>query len=220
MKKDTKAVILETARKKFNQYGYEAISVLEIAKDLGMTRGNLAYHFKNKEALLSALAEEMWNRLNKDRLQSRNFPSFQNLHLEITSLYQIQKDYAFIYLNSHILNHPKIKKKFRAETKRAIADNKAIIAFSIRNGNMNKEPFPGIYNNLAFVTWMLTFYWFSQKIILGEKKEADCEKMIWSTLLPHFTDKGLTAFKSFFGKKYLSSLGKPFEKEMDSILPF
>ena len=220
MKKNTKQIILQTAIKLFNKNGYEAVSVLEIAKHLKMTRGNLTYHFKNKEVLLKTIVEEMWRKLEKERASSRQFPSFQNLHQEIIVFYKIQKDYAFIFLNTHILKHPVIKQKFRRHTRQAIQDNKATISFSIKNGNMKPEPFPGIYNNIAFITWMLSFYWFSQKIILGEKSQEDCEKMIWSILIPHFTRKGVKAFESFFGQEYLESLGEPFDDEIISMYSF
>ena len=41
------------------------------------------------------------------------------------------------------------------------------------------------------------------------KGSKEAEKMVWSTILPHFTAKGLAAFKSYYGEDYLNKLGDP-----------
>ncbi|MEM1413082.1 MAG: TetR family transcriptional regulator [Pseudomonadota bacterium] len=43
--------ILESARKLFNQKGYGATTLAEIAADVGIAQGNLTYHFPNKSEL-------------------------------------------------------------------------------------------------------------------------------------------------------------------------
>jgi len=105
-------------------------------------------------------------------------------------------------------------------TKQTIADNIASIAFSIKIGNMKPEPVKGMYHNVAMITWMLAFFWLPQQIIRGEKTNQDGEQMIWSILIPHFTDKGLESFKSFFGAEYYENLGDPFEVDLDSLISF
>ena len=47
--RQTKEWILETACRLFNEYGTAAISTKRIAKEMGISPGNLYYHFKNKE---------------------------------------------------------------------------------------------------------------------------------------------------------------------------
>ena len=67
---------------------------------------------------------------------------------------------------------------------------------------------------------MLSFFWLAQQIIRGEKTEEDGEKMIWSMLIPHFTEKGIQAFKNFFGEAYYNNLGQPFEMDIDQFIAF
>ena len=220
MKQSTKEKIMATATKSFNQNGFGAVTLHELAQTLGMSRGNLAYHFKDKNTLLEAIAAEMWAKIEASRNKSRQFPSFENLHNEVQLYYRFQKEYAFIFLDTHVLNHPTIKQKFRELTAQTIADNKAAIAFSIKIGNLKPEPVSGLYHNIALITWMLTFFWLPQQIIRGEKTGEDGEKMIWSILLPHFTDKGIQSFKSFFGADYFESLGEPFEIDLSSLVTF
>lgn len=216
----TRQKIIQKATSYFNRNGYNSTSLFELAKEIGMSRGNLAYHFKEKDLLLEAIAEEMWQQMEAERSKSRQLPSFENLHNEIQLYYRFQKKYAFIFLDTHVLKHTVIKKRFRDLTQKTIEDNKATIAFSIKLGNMKPESLPGMYHNIAFITWMLTFYWLSQQVIRGEKSREDGEKLIWSILLPHFTEKGIQSFKSFFGKEYYESLGETFELDIQNLLSF
>ena len=213
MKKNKKELIITYATKLFNKDGYAAVTLYELSQQMGMTRGNLTYHFKTKSELLKAIADEMWSKMAIERNRTLQYPSFKNLHNEIQIYYKFQKEYSFIFLDHHVLNLPTIKKQFREMTARSISDNKEMIAFAIRNGTMKPESISGTYQNIAFITWMLNFFWLSQQIIRGEKTKEDGEKMIWSVLLPHMTEKGIELFKSFFGNEYYENIGEPFELE-------
>jgi AcrR family transcriptional regulator len=201
----TKEKIIQTAITAFNREGYTAISLFEIAQLMGISRGNLTYHFKDKEELLQAITAQMWQKIKQERLVSRQSPTFENLHKEVQLYYRFQKEYAFIFLDTHVLNHPFIQEEFREMTQQTIQDNMGALAFAVAVGNIKPEPAKGVYYNIAFTTWMLTFYWLSQQIIRGEAKEEEGEKMIWNLLLPYFTEKGLNTFKKYFGENYFES---------------
>lgn len=51
--------ILEASRKAFNEKGYAATSVTEIAASLDMSQGNLTYHFPAKRDLAKALEDDV-----------------------------------------------------------------------------------------------------------------------------------------------------------------
>lgn len=208
------------ATQQFNQKGFGAVSLQELAQIAGISRGNLTYHFKSKDILLEAIADQMWSQLEKERSKTIQFPSFENLHHQVQMYYHFQKTYSFIFLDTHVLNHPKIKKRFRTLTEQTIKDNKAKLAFAIQTGILQAEPFPGVYNSIAHITWMLTFYWHSQQIVRGEQGGTDGEKMIWSMLRPYLTDKGLAAFKAFFGESYFDTLGEHFDPNLNQMIAF
>ncbi|RPH71394.1 MAG: TetR/AcrR family transcriptional regulator [Myxococcaceae bacterium] len=56
--------ILEHARKAFNERGVAAVGVREIARDLGLSPGNVSYHYPTKEALVTALMADTHARNN------------------------------------------------------------------------------------------------------------------------------------------------------------
>lgn len=56
---DTKEKILMTALRLFAQDGYEAVSVSRIAGELGMTKGALYKHYKNKRDIFETIFERI-----------------------------------------------------------------------------------------------------------------------------------------------------------------
>ena len=55
--KTTKELIRNTARDLFNERGYRAVSMRNIADALGISVGNLTYHYPHKELLMEAIMD-------------------------------------------------------------------------------------------------------------------------------------------------------------------
>ncbi|MGN0318062.1 MAG: TetR/AcrR family transcriptional regulator [Lachnospira sp.] len=60
MMSDTREKILMTALRLFARDGYEAVSVSTIAGELGMTKGALYKHYKNKRDIFDCIVERMY----------------------------------------------------------------------------------------------------------------------------------------------------------------
>ena len=58
MKRETRKEILEMSRMLFNERGFNDVSIRDIATALGISNGNLTYHFKRKEEIVEALLAE------------------------------------------------------------------------------------------------------------------------------------------------------------------
>lgn len=63
----TASRIIEAGRNAFNTNGYSATSTTEIAESLGMSQGNLTYHFATKRDLAMAIEEEAFELMKKRR---------------------------------------------------------------------------------------------------------------------------------------------------------
>jgi hypothetical protein len=216
----TKEKIISTAIEQFNKLGYNSLNLFELANILNISRGNLTYHFKDKESLLKAIVSEMWQKIETERSKSRHLPSFENLHNEVQLYFKYQKIYSFIFLSLNMLSHSLIKPKLKEMTNQTITDIKAGIAFSISIGNVKKEAIPGTYNNIAYLTWLITFYWHAQKNICDEKLNIDGEKIIWSLMIPHFTEKGNKSFIDFFGEDYFKDVNQAFDINLSKYITF
>ena len=77
---DTKEKILLTALRLFAQDGYEAVSVSTIAGELGMTKGALYKHYKNKRDIFNMIVERMYQ-IDYERSKEYDVPEeiFENM---------------------------------------------------------------------------------------------------------------------------------------------
>ena len=74
---DTKEKILMTALQLFARDGYEAVSVRTIAEELGMTKGALYRHYKNKRDIFDCIVERMI-RIDAERANAHQMPAEKN----------------------------------------------------------------------------------------------------------------------------------------------
>ena len=70
---DTREKILMTALHLFARDGYEAVSVSTIAGALGMTKGALYKHYKNKRDIFDSIVERMYQ-IDADRAEKYEVP--------------------------------------------------------------------------------------------------------------------------------------------------
>jgi len=100
----------------FNQQGETNVSSVDIALELDISPGNLYYHFKGKESIITALFALYQSRMTK----ILNAPENDSLSLEeffyyLLLLFQISHEYRFLYRNPSEIaeKYPKIAKGFR-----------------------------------------------------------------------------------------------------------
>jgi len=208
---DTKQRIIESALLAFNDRGYHSITIADIAQLCGMSRGNLAYHYKYKEHILNDIVRAMVEEVKRMQRARKDYPAFSNLSLDVNTCGVLQDRYPFIFRDMSVLGHGAVKRVMNIWSETSIKRNMEAFAFAIELGNMREEPYPGLYYQLAVNAWMVTFYWVSQKSVRSVKRNEQAEKMVWSTIVPHFTEKGIYAFNKHYGHTYLSRLGKPFD---------
>ena len=70
---NTKENILMTALRLFAQNGYEAVSVSTIAGELGVTKGALYKHYKNKRDIFDSIVERMYQ-IDAERSRQYDVP--------------------------------------------------------------------------------------------------------------------------------------------------
>ena len=96
---DTKEKILMTALQLFARDGYEAVSVRTIAEELGMTKGALYRHYKNKRDIFDSIVKRMI-RIDAERAHAHQMPAekydtmpdaYENANVENIQKYTIEQ---------------------------------------------------------------------------------------------------------------------------------
>jgi len=97
-KRRTRERILETSLALFNEFGEPNVTTSAIADELGISPGNLYYHFRSKDEIVNALFEAF----ERDMATQLTAPTQRTVHVEdiwlfLHLLFEIVRKYRFIY---------------------------------------------------------------------------------------------------------------------------
>ncbi len=109
-----KNIIAEASRELFNTYGYQKVTMRQIAERCGISVGNLTYHYPHKEDLLMLEHDGILNAFQEDVLSNR--PDLTGLKgyftVECAFLYRILKDPPVAALYSDVINVPSLRRRY------------------------------------------------------------------------------------------------------------
>lgn len=205
---NTKKRILKQSRLLFNKNGFYNITIAEIASACAMSRGNLTYHYKTKDAILADIGTEISQEISQFQEERKNYPAFSNLNLDIKICRQLQATYPFVFRDMNVLDNEHINKVMKSWSESSILQNQAAFSFGLEIGNLKEESMNGLYYQLAVNTWLVTFYWISQSSVREIQELESVERMVWTIIYPHFTEKGREAFHGYFGADYFQGKEK------------
>jgi AcrR family transcriptional regulator len=86
---EARTAILEAAHKHLVEGGPNAVKMLKIAADLGITDAAIHYHFRNRQSLLVALLKHSGAQL-KERVGNATMTDVENLAKELEAVYSTQ----------------------------------------------------------------------------------------------------------------------------------
>ena len=102
LKEEVRQKILDSAKREFLNHDFEKASMRKIAKNSGMTVGNLYRYYVNKEKLFGALVDKHIERIN-DFLKNNAFVNVDLYKLPLNDeLFNINKELAYGRINKVI----------------------------------------------------------------------------------------------------------------------
>ena len=198
----TKNKILNTARELFNASGYSNVTIRMIAQELGMSSGNLNYHFKKREDILEALYFEMVSVFDArvEQLGEREI-NFKNIKSDIQTSMERMVDYRFFWTDLyHILQ---LNNEIKLHFEKVYHDRMNGYGFLFQT--LNKlgflKSFESLKEEQLLVERMLGFSntWLynsilNQKEITKSYIELQAESLMFM-LYPYLFEKGKIDFK-------------------------
>jgi AcrR family transcriptional regulator len=102
--KKTKEKILDTARELFNESGYSQVTIRQIASAMGISSGNLNYHYRTRESILEALYFQMVEPFDKriEELDQHTF-TVEAIYHDIKTSMQGMLAYRFFWTDLYNL---------------------------------------------------------------------------------------------------------------------
>lgn len=215
---NTKDKIIVASVKLFNNQGVTKVSLRDIADKIGISHGNLAYHFKNKLWII----DEIYTRMEKE-MDNVVFPggdlSLKHYHGLFQQISDFQKKYRFFYLDMLEITrrYPKVIERYRETITKRRNEFDQLIGHLVSKGLMKPEPEPGFYRSLFHSIWVMSTFWLQHKKILGEDHPAIATgsdiKHVWEILLPHLTEKGLMEYRDILAaEKHRFEESRPIQK--------
>lgn len=163
-KENTKTRILDIALELFNQEGSHSVSTNHIAEAMGISPGNLYYHYLNKEEVVRALFErlvEEWAvvyRLPEDRM-----PNLEDLDQMLTGNFAALWRYRFIYREQMALaqRDPQFKQRYQEVRAAGFENFRGLLEVFAKGGIIEKPRNKQEVEELAQLLWIVGDFWLS-----------------------------------------------------------
>jgi len=159
---DTKTRILDAALTLFNEQGTDNVTTNHIAQALGMSPGNLYYHYRNKAEIVRALfacIQAAW--AENYAVPAGMSPSLEMAEHIVAGNFEIQARYRFFFRDLTLLLHadPELAAAYRATREAGMTDSRQLIGLFVSAGVMIAPESDQALDDLVSLLWVVGDFW-------------------------------------------------------------
>lgn len=196
----TRERILQTSLELFNLEGEPNVTTVDIANELDISPGNLYYHFKGKEDIISAL----YDRFHTELSDILNAPIAQLLkpddawfYLYIVFEETYKQRYFYRNLNDILQRYPAIEKRFRKLLEQKVAAAQAVARILIDRDVLALDD--GQLARLSEAVAMQVTFWLTYDRLRNNNPPEQLQIhqgvfQVMSLIAPHLTE----GYRSFY----------------------
>ena len=195
---ETRKRILDGSRKLFNEKGFTNISIRDVAKDLGMSHGNLCYHYPNTDELAKALYYELVavfeaqiSNMSTDTIDLQQLTELTSKTLER------QFEYRFLMIEfvAIIRRIPEIHSHYTSIQTRRKKQFEFILQALEKQQYL--KPAVGGFSALIETFILVGNFWISEALLLKRHQAATSHyaSLFGQLLAPYMTEKGLKSLQ-------------------------
>lgn len=202
----TKQRIVEAAVSCFNRLGIANARLQQIADEAGLSLGNMTYHFRNKEALVEAVWQNLVREQEEVMAEFRVLPLFEDIERLLARLFRLQESYRFFYLD--MLEVIRAFPHIRAPQGQHMAWQTQQIANAVRfnqaRGAFRSWPEAPDPERLAQQFWLTADLWRYRCRCEGSEAQdyARFREAVWDLLKPWFSDMGIREFEQLQAENF------------------
>lgn len=154
--------ILEVTLELFNRFGEPNVSTTLISAEMGISPGNLYYHYPAKDELINSLFDKYEKALNELLNASDNVRDVEDAWFFMHTLFELIWQYRFLYrdLNDLLSKNRRLETHFQFVLKNKTRAVKAMLDSMSRSGSVridSREVEPTATSMVVVLTYWLSF---------------------------------------------------------------
>lgn len=189
----TKQRIIDAAIHLFNEHGVANVRLQQIADEVGISVGNLAYHFRNKETIVTAVYEQLFEELSEILSRYLQSPALLDFETQLTSYHDFFSRYRFYLIDLFEVErfYPAIMERWQQFVLKMMLQIRKRLDYYVLRQIMVPEPLPGVYETLTNNIWQTIVFWAPQQALKGQSFTLSAFKAaVWAQIRPYLTHTG------------------------------
>ena len=167
--------ILDTALELFNERGTAVVSTNHIAAAASISPGNLYYHFGNKEEIIRALFEQLFDAHDHIfEVPKNGVPTFADLRRLVRLNFELLLEYRFAYreLAALLRRDEILRERWLEVRRRGYVGFRELIAAFAEAGVVAAPADAGAVERLADLCWLISEFWLPSLEVNGQLVDA------------------------------------------------
>ena len=167
--------ILDTALGLFNERGTAAVSTNHIADAASISPGNLYYHFRNKDEVIRALFERLFETHGRVfALPEDRAPTLSDLRRLVRVNFDVLWEYRFAYreLAALLRRDGVLRERWLEVRRRGYAGFRELIAAFVTAGVVAAPSESAAVERLADLCWLISEFWLPSLEVSGQPVDA------------------------------------------------
>ena len=172
--RQTRVRILETSLAMFNAQGEPNVTTNHIADELGISPGNLYYHFRNKDDIVEHLFAQYEARIDGALVPpDGRAPDLEDIWMQLHRVFESLWEFRFLYrdLVDILARNRKLKLRFARIMDRAAASARMLLGDLVRAGVMraSADEIRALAENIL----LIATFWMNFNAVRGGKPQPD-----------------------------------------------
>lgn len=209
-KRRTRERILETALRMFNHLGEPGVTTSAIAAEMGISPGNLYYHYKSKEKIVEDLFLAFRKEIDATlAAPEQRPPHAEDIWLFLHLVFEAIWKYRFLYrdLNDLLFRHRVLEIQFRRILAHKTRTAQTILKGLVAAGQLRATP--AEIEALAVNMTVIATYWLSYEFANNPRADQDGSALargafhVMSLAAPHLAPRERALF-DHLAQRYVS----------------
>ena len=210
-KRRTRERILETALALFNEFGEPNVTTQLISDDMGISPGNLYYHFHNKDEIIESLFADFERGIEETLTAPvRRPPNVEDIWLFLHLVFEGIWKFRFLYrdINELLSRNRMLETHFKRIVAHKVHTASAICRGLVATGDMKATP--AEIQALAVNMTVVATYWLSFEFVSDPRKKIGGEQLargafqVMALAAPYLVGRSRQLFEQL-AKNYLTA---------------